>query len=81
MSKTRSSARADELRSRGVEPVLVDVFDAPALTRAIVKLEPDAPVWVADRNTKANLFAPLTPDPLAKPFIATMKLDIRERRL
>jgi nucleoside-diphosphate-sugar epimerase len=38
---TRSTARTDELRSRGIEPVVVDVFDAPALTRAMVEIEPD----------------------------------------
>jgi putative NAD(P)-binding protein len=38
---TRSTARADDLRSRSIEPVLVDVFDAPALTGAIVKVEPN----------------------------------------
>jgi nucleoside-diphosphate-sugar epimerase len=38
---TRAAARASELRSRGVEPVVVDVFDAPALTRAMVEVAPE----------------------------------------
>jgi nucleoside-diphosphate-sugar epimerase len=38
---TRSSARADELRSRGVEPIVLDVFDAPALTEALVEVAPE----------------------------------------
>ena len=38
---TRSAARGEELRSRGVEPIVVDVFDAPALTRAMTKVDPD----------------------------------------
>jgi nucleoside-diphosphate-sugar epimerase len=38
---TRSASRSEELRSRGVEPIVVDVFDAPALTRAMVKVHPD----------------------------------------
>ena len=38
---TRSAARAAELRSTGIEPVVVDVFDQPALTRAFVQTEPD----------------------------------------
>jgi nucleoside-diphosphate-sugar epimerase len=38
---TRSTARADELRGRGIEPIVVDIFDAPALTRAMVEVEPD----------------------------------------
>jgi nucleoside-diphosphate-sugar epimerase len=37
---TRSAARADELRSMGIEPIVIDVFDAPALTRAVVVFEP-----------------------------------------
>jgi nucleoside-diphosphate-sugar epimerase len=41
---TRSAARADELRSRGIEPIVVDVFDAPALIRAMVEVEPDVVV-------------------------------------
>jgi uncharacterized protein YbjT (DUF2867 family) len=38
---TRSAARGEELRSRSVEPIVVDVFDAPALTRAMTKVDPD----------------------------------------
>jgi nucleoside-diphosphate-sugar epimerase len=37
---TRSTARADELRNRGIEPIVVDVFDAPALTRTMVEVVP-----------------------------------------
>lgn len=37
---TRSPARAEELRSRGVEPVVVDVFERDALIRAVVAAEP-----------------------------------------
>jgi nucleoside-diphosphate-sugar epimerase len=32
---TRSTNKADALRAAGVEPVVVDVFDAPALARAV----------------------------------------------
>jgi nucleoside-diphosphate-sugar epimerase len=41
---TRSTVRTDELRSSGIEPIVVDVFDAPALTWAMVKVEPDVVV-------------------------------------
>jgi nucleoside-diphosphate-sugar epimerase len=37
---TRSSERADALSAAGVEPVVVDVYDAPALTRAMVAARP-----------------------------------------
>jgi len=38
---TRSSAKGDALRAAGVEAVVVDVFDAPALSRAIAAARPD----------------------------------------
>ena len=38
---TRSAARAAALRRQGVEPVVVDVFDAAALTRAMIDAGPD----------------------------------------
>src|SRR5690349_18585381 len=41
---TRSSTRADDLRKRGIEPVVVDVFDARALTRALVDVKPEVVV-------------------------------------
>jgi nucleoside-diphosphate-sugar epimerase len=38
---TRSTSKADALRTVGVEPVVVDVFDAPALSRAVCAARPD----------------------------------------
>jgi nucleoside-diphosphate-sugar epimerase len=38
---TRSKDKADALRAAGVEPVVVDVFDAPALSRAVSAARPD----------------------------------------
>jgi len=38
---TRSSARGDALRAAGIEAVIVDVFDAPALSRAVSAARPD----------------------------------------
>jgi nucleoside-diphosphate-sugar epimerase len=38
---TRASSKADSLREIGVEPVVVDVFDADALTRAVAAAKPD----------------------------------------
>jgi nucleoside-diphosphate-sugar epimerase len=38
---TRSNANADALRLLGAEPVVVDVFDATALSRAIATARPD----------------------------------------
>lgn len=38
---TRSATKAESLRAAGVEPVVVDVFDAPALTLAMRRVGPD----------------------------------------
>jgi nucleoside-diphosphate-sugar epimerase len=38
---TRSTTKADALRTVGVEPVVVDVFDRPALSRAVCAARPD----------------------------------------
>jgi len=38
---TRSSTKADGLRAAGVEPVVIDVFDAPALSAAVLEAHPD----------------------------------------
>ena len=38
---TRSEAKAEQLRALGVEPALVDVFDADALSRAVAAARPD----------------------------------------
>src|SRR6516162_4340392 len=41
---TRSTTKAHALRAAGVEPVIVDVFDAPALSGAITAARPDVVV-------------------------------------
>lgn len=38
---TRSAAKAAALAALGVEPVVVDVFDAPALRNAVIAAQPD----------------------------------------
>ena len=38
---TRSAEKADELRAIGVDPAIVDVFDADALTHAVVSARPE----------------------------------------
>src|SRR5438552_6718196 len=61
---TRAAARADELRSRGIEPIVVDVFDAPALTRAMVAVAPEVVVHqltdLALIHTQSRLVEALT---------------------
>jgi nucleoside-diphosphate-sugar epimerase len=38
---TRSPGKMDSLRAAGAEPVVVDVFDAPALTQAVAAARPE----------------------------------------
>ena len=38
---TRSPEKADALRASGVDPIVVDVFDAAALSRAVVSIRPE----------------------------------------
>jgi nucleoside-diphosphate-sugar epimerase len=38
---TRSTTKADGLRAAGVEPMVVDVFDAQALSAAVLEAQPD----------------------------------------
>ena len=38
---TRSEHKCEALRTAGVEPVMVDVFDAPALSRAVAAARPE----------------------------------------
>ena len=63
---TRSKAKGEALRAAGVEPVVVDVFDAPALSRAVSTAHPDIVVhqltdlppglgsWPDDRGNPAK---------------------------
>jgi nucleoside-diphosphate-sugar epimerase len=38
---TRSTTKADGLRAAGAEPVVIDIFDAPALSAAVLEAHPD----------------------------------------
>ena len=54
---TRSADKAEVLRDLGAEPVVVDVFDTAALTRAVVKAAPQAII----HQLTDLAFAPGTP--------------------
>ena len=41
MGTTRSAEKAAWLRATGIEPIVVDVYDAAALRRAVVEAQPD----------------------------------------
>jgi len=55
---TRSADKANAIRALGAEPVVVDVFDAEALTRAVVAAKPDAVI----HQLTDLAFAPGTPE-------------------
>lgn len=61
---TRSAAKAESLRAQGVETVLLDVFDAAALTRAVKAARPDVVIHqLTDlpRNLEPSLMAQAIP--------------------
>jgi nucleoside-diphosphate-sugar epimerase len=61
---TRSTAKAESLRAQGVEPVVVDVFDAEALARAVKAARPDVVIHqLTDlpKNLEPSLMAQAIP--------------------
>src|SRR5690242_3936784 len=61
---TRSAAKAETLRAQGVEAVLVDVFDAEALSRAVKAARPDVVIHqLTDlpKNLEPSLMAQALP--------------------
>jgi nucleoside-diphosphate-sugar epimerase len=57
---TRSSGKADGLRAAGVTPLVVDVFDADALSRAVAAFRPEIVI-----HQLTDLPAGLAPDQMA----------------
>ncbi|MGH2866657.1 MAG: NAD-dependent epimerase/dehydratase family protein [Solirubrobacteraceae bacterium] len=59
---TRSPDKADELRELGAEPVVCDVFDAPALERAVVDFASEAVIHqltdLPDQVDQIPVYAP-----------------------
>ena len=55
---TRSAEKADAIAKLGAEPVVVDVFDAGALKRAVAAARPDAVI----HQLTDLAFAPGTPE-------------------
>ncbi|HWG80687.1 MAG TPA: NAD(P)-dependent oxidoreductase [Stellaceae bacterium] len=61
---TRSAAKAETLRAQGVEPVVVDVFDGEALSRAVKAARPDVVIHqLTDlpKNLEPSLMAQAIP--------------------
>jgi hypothetical protein len=59
---TRSAEKIDRLRALGADPVVRDVFDAAALTKAVTTLQPDAVIHqltdLPDHIDQLSEFAP-----------------------
>jgi uncharacterized protein YbjT (DUF2867 family) len=66
---TRAPAKAASLAGAGVEPVVVDVYDAPALLRAVVAAGPDIVI-----HQLTDLPAGLDPSRMAAAGIANARL-------
>ena len=75
---TRSTTKADALRTAGAEPIVVDVFDAPALSRAVSAARPDVVV-----HQLTDLPPGLDPARMleATRRNARMRRDLSDRRL
>jgi len=57
---TRTRARAEQLRAAGIEPVIVDMFEAEAVLRAVVAAKPD--VVIHQLTDLPQVFDPLAMD-------------------
>ena len=59
---TRSGEKVDQLRALGAEPVVCDVFDVDAVTRAVMTFQPDAVIHqltdLPDHIDQLSKFAP-----------------------
>lgn len=66
---TRSAAKLDPLREIGVEPVIVDVFDATALTHAVVTARPDIVI-----HQLTDLPPALAPDLMADALVRNARI-------
>ena len=72
---TRSERKVAELRAAGVTPIVVDVFDAPALSRAMAAARPDIVV-----NQLTDLPANLEPSGMAAGIVRTTRIRIEGTR-
>jgi nucleoside-diphosphate-sugar epimerase len=66
---TRSQANADLLRSLGADPVVVDVFDASALSRAVARARPDVVI-----HQLTDLPKDLNPREMAAAIVRTARI-------
>jgi nucleoside-diphosphate-sugar epimerase len=72
---TRSERKVAELRTAGVTPIIVDVFDAPALMRAMAGVQPQIVI-----NQLTDLPANLEPSGMAEGVVRTTRIRIEGTR-
>ncbi len=72
---TRSEKKAVELRNAGVAPIVVDVFDAPALSRAMIAARPEIVI-----HQLTDLPAHLEPSGMAEGIARTTRIRIEGTR-
>jgi nucleoside-diphosphate-sugar epimerase len=72
---TRSERKVAELKAVGVTPIIVDVFDAPALSRAITAVRPEIVI-----NQLTDLPANLEPSGMAEGVVRTTRIRIEGTR-
>jgi len=72
---TRSERKVAELKTAGVTPIIVDVFDAPALSRAMTAVRPEIVI-----NQLTDLPANLEPSGMAEGVVRTTRIRIEGTR-
>ena len=72
---TRSERKAAELEAAGVAPIVVDVFDAPALARAMAPIRPAIVM-----NQLTDLPANLEPSGMADGIVRTTRIRVEGTR-
>ena len=72
---TRWGRKASELESDGVTPIVVDVFDAVALSRAVTAIGPEIVI-----NQLTDLPASLEPSGMAEGIVRTTRIRIEGTR-
>ena len=72
---TRSEKKAGDLKAAGVAPLIVDVFDAPALSRAMTTVRPEIVI-----NQLTDLPANLEASAMAEGIVRTTRIRIEGTR-
>jgi len=72
---TRSHGKGSELRAAGVTPIVVNVFDAPALSQAMTAIHPEIVI-----HQLTDLPAGLEPSDMAEGIVRTTRIRIEGTR-